>query len=98
MTPPEVAPLLGRFHLPELTVFPVLLAEVNAVSAIFMVVPCVVISAIPIVVPFVMMIVSPHRPGACQGNACEKRGKNQKKRRMSISCLSTGHVAGPFLY
>ena len=31
VTPPEVAPLLGRFHLPELMVFPVLLAEVNAV-------------------------------------------------------------------
>jgi hypothetical protein len=63
VTPPEVLPLLRGFHSREFAIVPMLLSEVNAVSTILVVVPSMVIAAVPIVVPFVMMIVGSHRHG-----------------------------------
>ena len=50
MTPPEV------LHSTELTIFPVLLPQVDAVGAVLLVVPCVIIVALAIVIPLIGMI------------------------------------------
>jgi hypothetical protein len=78
--PSEVFPLLDRFHCAELPIVPVLLPDVNAVSTIFVVVPPMVIVAIPIIVPLILRttIVSRHRDWGNQSTAGEKRAQNQK--------------------
>jgi hypothetical protein len=82
VTPPEIFPLLGCFRSVELTIVPVLLAQVNAVSTIFLAVPSMIVAAIPIVIPFLMMIVSPYRYRGNQASANEKRGQ----------CQNTTHI------
>jgi hypothetical protein len=78
VTPPEVFPLLGIFRFLERMIVPVLLPQINAVSPIFLVVPRMIIAGIPIVVPFVMMIVGPHRHRGNQGGTYKNCGQNQK--------------------
>jgi hypothetical protein len=82
VTPPEVFPLLVCFRSIELTIVPVLLAQVNAVSTIFLAVPSMIVAAIPIVIPFLMMIVSPYSERGNQASANEKRGQ----------CQNTTHI------
>ena len=50
VTPLEVFSLVDRLHFPELTILLVLLSQVDAVSTIFMIVPPMIVVAVPIVV------------------------------------------------
>jgi Sec-independent protein secretion pathway component TatC len=58
VAPSEVFPLLGSFHSREFTILAVLLAEIDAVSMILMVIPRVIIFALPIIISPVL---SPQR-------------------------------------
>jgi hypothetical protein len=77
VTPPEVLLLLGSSRSPELAIVAVLLTQVNAVCAIFLVVPRMIVAALPIVVPFVMTIVRVQRHCGNQTGADKKRTQNQ---------------------
>ncbi len=72
VTPPEIFTLLGGFHFPKLAIVTVPLAEVNAVSRIFLAVPCMLVVAIPIVVTLVMMVVRV----CCSGTNPSRAGEN----------------------
>jgi hypothetical protein len=56
MAPREVLLLLGPLHSIEITIFPLLLLEICAVSTIFVAVPRMVILAAAIVVAFFVMV------------------------------------------
>jgi hypothetical protein len=71
MTPFEVLPLVYDFHFPERHIVPVLFAQVNPVRAIFLVVPGMIIVAVPIVIAPVMMIVGLYRHWGDKGSAGE---------------------------
>jgi uncharacterized membrane protein YphA (DoxX/SURF4 family) len=77
VTPPEVLLLLGSSGSPELTIVAVLLAQVNAVRAIFLVVPRMIVAAVAIVVTLVMTIVGIHHRWGNQADADAKRTQNQ---------------------
>jgi hypothetical protein len=74
VTPPEIFPLPGILLLAEFTIVPMLLAEVQALRTIFVFVPRMVVAAIPIIVPFFMMIVCPHGHCGSERSGDEKRG------------------------
>src|SRR5205814_923520 len=63
VTPPEIL-LLRGLDLAELTVVPVLLPEVDAVCAIFLLVVHMIVPAFPITVAFVMVVISLIATGA----------------------------------
>jgi hypothetical protein len=50
VTPSVVFPLLGSLHLREFTILPVLLSQVDAISAVLLGVPCVIVFTFPIVI------------------------------------------------
>jgi hypothetical protein len=56
VAPPEVFSLLIMFHSPELTIAPVLILQIEAVSSIFLVVPRMIVAVLSIVVPFLVMV------------------------------------------
>jgi len=56
VAPPEVFSLLVRSHFPELTIVPVLILQIGAVSSIFLVVPRMIVAALSIVVLFLVMV------------------------------------------
>jgi len=60
MAPFEILLLLATVHFVELPIVPMLLAQIDPVSTIFLTVVHVIIAAFPIVVPLVMMVVGRH--------------------------------------
>ena len=75
MAPPEVFLPLGTSHYPKLTILPAILQQVGAVSTIFILVPFMIVAAVPIVVSLVVLffvvfvVVSSHRRRGNQGGA-----------------------------
>jgi hypothetical protein len=70
----------------EFDIIPVLLSQVRAVGAIFLVVPHMMVAAVPVVVPFCIMIVGPYCQGAVRA-VPEKNAIRIKKRSIGIiSC------------
>jgi hypothetical protein len=59
VAPLEIFSLLDGLGYSELTIFTMLLSEVSAVRAIFMIVPYVIVAPIEIVVSLIVMIVGP---------------------------------------
>jgi hypothetical protein len=56
--------LVDGLHSPELAIVLVLLAQVNAVGAIFLTVPLMIVVAVPVIVPSVVItVVSRDRHG-----------------------------------
>ena len=58
VTPLEIFSLLRGFQLPEFAIIAMLFPQVHAVRAIFLVVLRMIVTAVPVVILFVMMIVS----------------------------------------
>jgi hypothetical protein len=87
VTPLEILTLLGGFHFAERAIVTVLLAQVDAVSAIFLDVPRMIIVSVPIVVALVMMIVSAHCYRSDQSRASENQAQNQKAMHRITSLL-----------
>jgi len=69
MPPGEVLRLFVAPHSREISIVPVLLAKVYAVSTIFLAIPLMIVFVVPIVVTLVMMFVSPHCHWGNQGGA-----------------------------
>jgi hypothetical protein len=76
MAPVEVVCLLIAPHSMESSIVPVLLAEVNAVSTIFLAVPLMVIAVFAIVVAPFMMLVGVHCHRGDQGGAQQEPTEN----------------------
>jgi len=78
VAPLEVLLLLGPLHFIEIPIIPMLFLEIGAVSAIFVVIPCMVVLAASIVVAFFLMVyvVSPHYDWAEHGGAQHQRAQN----------------------
>jgi hypothetical protein len=70
MPPPEVFGLVGALGLREYYIVAVLLPQIDPVGAIFVIVPRMVVVAVAIVIPLILMVISPRRyrdePGCAQ--------------------------------
>jgi short subunit fatty acids transporter len=78
VAPPEVFPSLGGFLSREFAILAMLLPQVDTVSPIFLPVPRVIVAALAIIVPLVMVIVSPHRRWEKHQGSSENRAQNQE--------------------
>jgi hypothetical protein len=83
MTPSEVISSPAGVDYREVAISSVLFPQVNAVSAILMVVPSMVIAVVPVVVPLIMMVSGSRRYRCQDGDHGEKHGQ----------CGETAHVS-----
>ena len=77
MAPPIILTLLHGSHNSKFTIFAVLLAEIDAISAIFVVVLRMIIAVFLIVISLLVMIIGPHRYRGDEGGGDEKSGQNR---------------------
>jgi hypothetical protein len=70
MAPPEVFGLVGASRLREFDILAVLLPQIDPVGTIFVIVPRVIIATVAIVIPLLLMLLSPshyrNQPGCAQ--------------------------------
>jgi hypothetical protein len=81
VTPPEVFSLPGGSFSAEIGVFPVLLAQIQPVSAVLVVVPRMIVATVPVIVAplaLLMMIVGVSRHRGNQGDPGENHTHNHK--------------------
>ena len=90
--PLEIFVLLGGFSVFELAISAMMLVQINAIGAIFLVVPRVVVMAVAIVVALVTMFV---RRRVCGRNHhCARENRTQNQESMHVVNLSfTGYAA-----
>jgi hypothetical protein len=61
MAPLEVFGLLGAFHFWEFNILAMLLSQIEPVGFIFLAVPGVIVATVAIVIPLIVMVISPRR-------------------------------------